>query len=81
MQWGFGLREIDDDLVTRLDELAKGAGISRSELLRRGAFAVLEADRWLQADGRLIEGYQKYPPDPVLVEASRQLASESVPEW
>jgi metal-responsive CopG/Arc/MetJ family transcriptional regulator len=75
------LVQLDDDLVARLDELAKRTEVSRSELLRRGAQAVLEADEWAQADVRLVEGYTKYPPDPVLLEASRRLAAETAPEW
>lgn len=75
------LVQLDDELVTRLDELASRTGVSRSELLRRGAMAVLEADAWAQADRRLVEGYTKHPPDPVLLEASRRLATDTVPEW
>ncbi len=75
------LVQLDDELVARLDHLAKRTGVSRSELLRRGARAVLEADEWAQADKRLIEGYTKYPPDPVLLETSRRLAAETAPEW
>ncbi len=75
------LVQLDDELVARLDELAERAQVSRSELLRRAAMAVLEADEWARADQRLIEGYTKYPPDPVLLETSRRLAAETVPEW
>ena len=75
------LVQLDDELVARLDHLAKRTGVSRSELLRRGARAILEADEWAQADKRLIEGYTKYPPDPVLLETSRRLAAETAPEW
>ncbi|MFQ5522885.1 MAG: ribbon-helix-helix protein, CopG family [Acidimicrobiia bacterium] len=75
------LVQLDDELVARLDELAERTEVSRSELLRRAARALLEADEWAQADKRLIEGYTKYPPDPVLLETSRRLAAETVPEW
>jgi metal-responsive CopG/Arc/MetJ family transcriptional regulator len=75
------LVQLDDDLVERLDEIAKRTSVSRSELLRRGALAVLEADEWAQADKRLVEGYTKYPPDPVLLETSRRLAAETAPDW
>lgn len=75
------LVQLDDELVARLDDLAERAQVSRSELLRRAAMAVLEADEWARADQRLIEGYTKYPPDPVLLETSRRLAAETVPEW
>lgn len=75
------LVQLDDDLVTRLDELARRGDVSRSELLRRGAIAVLEADRLTQADKRLVEAYQRQPLDAALLEASRQLAAETAPEW
>lgn len=75
------LVQLDDDLVEKLDELAGRTGVSRSELLRRGALAVLEADEWARADDRLMEGYSKQPPDAALLEASRRLAAETAPEW
>jgi metal-responsive CopG/Arc/MetJ family transcriptional regulator len=75
------LVQLDDDLVERLDELAQRTEVSRSELLRRAALAVLQADEWAQADKRLVEGYTKYPPDPALLEASELLAAETMPEW
>jgi hypothetical protein len=49
------LVQLDDDLVERLDRIAEREGTSRSELLRRGATAVLDAadlarvDRVLQS--------------------------------
>lgn len=75
------LVQLDDDLVMRLDEIATRTAVSRSELLRRAALAVIEADEWAQADERLVEGYTKYPPDPLLLETSRRLAAETAPEW
>ena len=75
------LVQLDDELVAKLDEVAQRTKVSRSELLRRGAQAVLEADEWARADKRLIEGYTKHPPDPALLEASRRLAAETAPEW
>jgi metal-responsive CopG/Arc/MetJ family transcriptional regulator len=75
------LVQLDDDLVARLDELARRVGLSRSELIRRGAVAVLEADRWARADERLIAAYTKQPPEAALLEASQRLAAETAPEW
>ena len=75
------LVQLDDDLVARLDDLARRAEVSRSELLRRGALAVLDADEWARADERLIEAYTKQPPDAALLEASRRLAAENAPDW
>jgi metal-responsive CopG/Arc/MetJ family transcriptional regulator len=75
------LVQLDDELVQKLDEISKRASVSRSELLRRAALAVIRADEWAQADKRLVEGYSKYPPDPLLLETSRRLAIETAPEW
>jgi metal-responsive CopG/Arc/MetJ family transcriptional regulator len=75
------LVQLDDELVTKLDQVAKRAQVSRSELIRRAAQAVIDADEWAQADLRLVEGYTKYPPDPLLLQASERLASETAPEW
>lgn len=75
------LVQLDDDLVERLDEIASRTSVSRSELLRRAAIAVIEADEWAQADRRLVEGYTKYPPDPLLLRASERLAAETAPGW
>ncbi|GIU92723.1 MAG: hypothetical protein KatS3mg011_1629 [Acidimicrobiia bacterium] len=75
------LVQLDDDLVEALDELAQRIGVSRSELLRRGARAVLQADDWARADQRLVEAYRNQPPDPAIVAAASRLAAEAVPEW
>ena len=75
------LVQLDDDLVAKLDELARRAEVSRSELLRRGAIAILEADRLSEADQRLIDAYTNQPPEAALLEASQRLAAETVPEW
>ena len=75
------LVQLDDELVEKLDEIATRTAVSRSELLRRAALAVIDADEWARADKRLVEGYTKYPPDPVLLETSRRLAAETAPEW
>ena len=75
------LVQLDDDLVTRLDVVAADIGVSRSELLRRGALAVLEAREIAQADSELIEAYARQPQDPLLVETVSRLAAETAPEW
>jgi len=75
------LVQLDDELVERLDQLAAGLEVSRSELLRRGALAVLEAARLNHAERALVTGYQRQPQDPVLVATARRLAAETVPEW
>lgn len=75
------LVQLDDELVDRLDELAQAEGISRSELLRRGAAAVLDAADDLAADRELRAAYRRIPQDPGLVESARRLAAQTAPEW
>ena len=75
------LVQLDDDLVGRLDRLADRLAVSRSELLRRGALAVLEAARLDEEERALVAAYRRQPPDPVLVATARRLAAETVPEW
>jgi len=58
------LVQLDDELVSRLDTLAAKAGTSRSELLRRGAVAVLEAAELAEADQQLVDAYRRQPQDP-----------------
>lgn len=75
------LVQLDDDLVARLDTLAAAEGTSRSELLRRGASAVLAAADERRADDELRAAYRRQPLDPALVEAARRLAASTAPEW
>ena len=73
--------QLDDELVERLDRLADELGTSRSDLLRRGATAVLAAADEAGADRELRAAYQRQPQDPALVESARRLAADVVPEW
>jgi metal-responsive CopG/Arc/MetJ family transcriptional regulator len=75
------LVQLDDELVARLDELAAQLGTNRSELLRRGATAVITAEELAAADRELIAGYQRHPPDPALVQSARRLAARTAPAW
>jgi metal-responsive CopG/Arc/MetJ family transcriptional regulator len=75
------LVQLDDDLVSRLDALAQRAGTSRSELLRRGALAVLRVAELAEADQQLIEAYRRVPQDPAIVSAAARLAAENAPAW
>jgi metal-responsive CopG/Arc/MetJ family transcriptional regulator len=75
------LVQLDDDLVSRLDAVARQQGTNRSELLRRGAEAVLTAQDLEAADRDLKEAYRRMPQDPLLVEAAERLAGETAPEW
>jgi metal-responsive CopG/Arc/MetJ family transcriptional regulator len=75
------LVQLDDELVDRLDSLASRLGTSRSELLRRGAQAVIEAEQMATADRELQAAYRRHPADPALVEAARRLAADTAPAW
>jgi len=65
------LVQLDDDLVTRLDLLASERGTNRSELLRRGALAVLDAADMRRADDELQAAYRRIPQDPDVVQWPR----------
>jgi metal-responsive CopG/Arc/MetJ family transcriptional regulator len=75
------LVQLDDDLVERLDRLAEQEGTNRSELLRRGAAAVLEAAELVRADRVLQEAYRRVPQDPAIVSAAARLAARTAPNW
>jgi len=75
------LVQLDDDLVARLDELAIQLGTNRSELLRRGATAVITAEEFAEADRELIAAYQRQPADPALVQSARRLAGRTASAW
>ena len=75
------LVQLDDDLVGRLDQIAEALGTSRSDLLRRGARAVIEADALRAADEELVAAYRRLPLDADLVQSAARLAAHTVPEW
>lgn len=75
------LVQLDDALVARLDALASQLGTSRSELLRRGAAAVIAAEELALADSELIAGYQRDPPEAALLQSARRLAGRTAPAW
>lgn len=75
------LVQLDDDLVLRLDQLASDLSVSRSELLRRGARALLEAADLAKADEALAEAYRLQPQDALLNETASKLAAAMAPEW
>lgn len=75
------LVQLDDDLVDRLDRLASLLQVSRSELLRRGALALLEAARLREAERDLVAAYRRQPQDPLLLATAHRLAAETAPEW
>jgi len=75
------LVQLDDDLVEQLDALAADLGTNRSELMRRGAQAVLDAERLASADRELQAAYRRLPADPSIVQSARRLAAETTPAW
>ncbi len=75
------LVQLDDDLVEQLDGLAADLGTNRSELMRRGAQAVLDAEQLATADQQLRAAYRRQPADPALVQSARRLAAKSAPAW
>lgn len=75
------LVQLDDDLVERLDALAGALGTNRSELLRRGAQAVISVEDLAAADRELEAAYRRQPADPALVQSARRLAAETAPAW
>lgn len=75
------LVQLDDDLVERLDALAVALGTNRSELLRRGAQAVISVEDLAVADRELEAAYRRQPADPALVQSARRLAAETAPTW
>ena len=75
------LVQLDDDLVNQLDRIARAHGINRSELLRRAAHAVIEAEDLASADDELVAAYRRVPPEPALVQSAQRLAARTEPEW
>ena len=75
------LVQLDDALVERLDRLAHELGTNRSELLRRGAQAVIEAEDLAAADRELVAAYQRDPPDPAFVRSAARPAARTAAPW
>lgn len=73
--------QLDEKLVAELDKLASQEGVSRSELIRRAAAALIESRRIRRLERRLVKAYTEVPQDPVIVETARRLAAETVPDW
>lgn len=75
------LVQLDDELVRQLDELAASLGTNRSELLRRGAQAVIGAEEFAESDRQLVAAYERVPPDPAITQSARRLAAQTAPAW
>lgn len=57
------LVQLDDALVTALDQRARETGVSRSELIRTAIASHLRDLEWEQADRAAIEAYRRLPED------------------
>jgi len=75
------LVQLDDRVVDDLDVLVRELELSRSELLRHGPRAVLDAVALTKADCQLAHSYQSLPHDEVIVKVAAQLTRESMPRW
>jgi hypothetical protein len=74
------LVQLDDAHVSALDELARTADESRSELIRRAIDRYLEAVGEAVADIRYAEAYERLPEDLEEFTGLRALAAETWPE-
>jgi metal-responsive CopG/Arc/MetJ family transcriptional regulator len=75
------LVQLDDELVQKLDSLAEDQGTNRSELIRRGASAVLDAAELSEADRNLRAAYRRVPQDPAIVASAARLAAQTAADW
>lgn len=75
------LVQLDDDLVEHLDRLARALGTNRSELLRRGAQAVVSTELDRANDRELVAAYVRQPPDAALLRSAARLAAKTAPAW
>jgi len=69
--------ELDDDMVEALDRIAQRESSSRSDLLRRGARAVVLFAEWAEADTNLMDAYNEHPDEAPIVEALAREAAKS----
>ena len=72
------LVQLNDDLLDRLDRHRAREGRSRSEVVREAIERYLAADREAELDRRIVEGYERQPPDDIWGEqaAARMIAAE-----
>jgi hypothetical protein len=54
--------QLDDELLSLLDERVAAAGILRSEMILRGVRAVIASDVESKLDDAIAEGYKRLPP-------------------
>jgi metal-responsive CopG/Arc/MetJ family transcriptional regulator len=68
------LVQLDDTLVGRLDRVASALEVSRSELIRRGVDAYLDACEEAGDDARTVAAYLRVPEDLAELEAFMRIA-------
>jgi metal-responsive CopG/Arc/MetJ family transcriptional regulator len=73
--------QLDDDLVDALDREAEALGVSRSELLRRAASALLAVHDLRRKETAHRRAYEKDPQDPDLTRAFTRLAADTMEPW
>lgn len=73
--------QLDDELVAQLDQAARSARVSRSELIRRMIAAWFDARRIARLDREYAEGYRRFPEDAALGESLARLAAENAPPY
>lgn len=71
------LVQLDDDLVEELDRYAERIGVSRSELIRRAAAALLAASAEVEPERATVESYRRHPEDPSGFAAFERAAMEA----
>ncbi len=69
--------QLDDDLVRELDRAAGREGVSRSELIRRGARALLDSADEAEAVRKLVEAYRRRPQESWISDAGDDMADET----
>lgn len=76
--------QLDDAMVAALDREAQRLGVSRSELIRRGAETILKALDELEKDRRHEQSYRDVPEtdeERAWAQAALRIAAETWPEW
>ncbi len=80
------LVQLTDELIGRLDAVARRDGRTRSDLIRDAIEGLLDHDEQVEIDRQIIEGYTRTPPtddDDAWAEVTSRLALAALPpgEW
>ena len=74
------LVQLDDVSVDRLDRVAAGLDLNRSELIRRAVDVYLDACEEAGEDARAITAYLRVPEDPAELASFETLALQAWPD-